>query len=184
MAKKRAKGTKGNKKLSGSILGVFGLVTAFVFMPSTVMIVIAMLPTLAAAFSDRLRGETRALTVGSMNLAGCTPFLLQLWHSGHTLDNALHIIAEPRTIVVIYSAAAIGWIIDWAMSGIVATVMVQRGNARLVAIGKRQEELVERWGVEVTGDYMLDAYGFPVEGAEKLEDGEDNPPAAAAGRKT
>lgn len=165
MAKKRK-----NKKASTSalILSTGTFVTAMVFMSSTVLLFFAMLPTVAAAVSDRVRGETRMLTVGAMNLAGTTPFLLELWSSGHNLDNAFNIIGNPRTIIVIYCAAAIGWLIDWAMSGMVATIMVQRGAGRLKDIQVKQAALVNRWGKEVTGDYVLDFYGFPVDGAEPM----------------
>lgn len=173
--KKKGKGGKGGRSSIGnSMLGVFGLISGAVFMPSAVILCIGMLPTVAAGLSDRIRGETRALTVGAMNLAGCTPFLLQLWSTEHKLDNAFAIITDPRTIIVIYSAAGVGWIIDWAMAGIVATIMQQRGAARLQAIKERQEALVARWGPEVTGDLPLDAYGFPAEES-------DNKPAKAGG---
>jgi hypothetical protein len=49
----------------------------------------------------------------------------------------------------------------------VAGVLFQRGKARQVAIGKRQEELVTRWGGEVTGDVALDPYGFALETEKK-----------------
>lgn len=180
MAKKKKKAPAPGKKSFGpTIIALFGLVTAFVFMPSTIMLLIAMLPTLAAAFSDRIRGETRALTIGAMNVAGTTPFLLQLWSTGHNLGNALAIITDARTIVVIYSAAGVGWIIDWALSGIVATLMQQRGAMRLKEIKARQDALVERWGPEVTGDLPLDPYGFPLD----VPDAEEPPPKAAAARK-
>lgn len=176
-AKARAKGGKGRKSgLGASIIGVFSLVTAFVFMPTTVLLIFAMLPTVAAGLSDRMRGETRALTVGSMNLAGTTPFLLDLWMTGHNLDNAFAIVSDPKTIIVIYCAAGVGWIIDWAVTGIVATILQQGGVRRLQDIKDRQADLKERWGVEVTGDVPLDPYGFPLEGAE------DGAEPAAAGR--
>lgn len=175
MAKKnKSKNVRKSGGVGSSVLSLFSLVTAFVFLPTTILLGIAMLPTVAAGLSDRLRGETRALTIGSMNLAGCTPFLLQLWSTGHNLENALNIIVDPRTIIVIYSAAGVGWIIDWAMSGIVATVMQQRGVGRLKEINSRHAALVERWGPEVTGELPLDSYGFPV------ADDEDGPPPQPA----
>jgi hypothetical protein len=57
----------------------------------------------------------------------------------------------------------VGWIIDWATAGMVATIMQQSGVRRLADIKARQAALVERWGPEVTGDLPLDPYGFPVE---------------------
>lgn len=179
MVKKKKGKKSGNGKWGAQVLALFGLVTAFVFMPTTVMMVIAMLPTIAAGLSDRIRGETRALTIGSMNVAGSTPFLLQLWTSGHNLDNTLSIITEPTTIVVIYSAAGVGWIIDWATAGMVATIMQQNGARRLNDIKARQAALVERWGPEVTGELPLDPYGFPVEMID--DDGAGQGPAAKTG---
>ena len=173
--KQKAKGGRRGGKWGLQVMVLFGLVTALVFIPTTAMLCIAMLPTLAAGLSDRIRGETRALTIGAMNLAGATPFLLNLWSTGHDLDNALSIIMEPRTIIVIYSAAGVGWIIDWAVAGVVATIMQQGGTKRLSDIKERQAALVERWGPEVTGDLPLDPHGFPLEAAE-----EDAPEARRA----
>ena len=168
----KAKKRKGGKA-GLPVMGLAAVITAFVFIPTTVMLCFAMLPTVAAAVSDRLRGETRALTIGAMNVAGCTPFLLKLWSTGHNLDNAFAIITNPNTIIVIYVAAAVGWIIDWAMSGIVATVMLRNSTSRLKDIKARQAALVERWGPEVTGDLPLDSYGFPIEGADALHGDDD-----------
>ena len=174
--KKKLKGGRRGGALGLQVMALCGLVTAFVFMPTTAMLCIAMLPTLAAGLSDRIRGETRALTIGAMNIAGATPFLLNLWSTGHNLDNALSIIMEPRTIIVVYSAAGVGWIIDWAVAGVVATIMLQGGTKRLADIKERQAALVERWGPEVTGDLPLDTYGFPLEAV----DDEDEPEARRA----
>ena len=184
MAKKKSKpgkhkGGKKGGKLGLQLMALCGLVTAFVFMPTTVMLCLAMLPTLAAWMSDRMRGETRALTIGSMNIAGTTPYLLKLWSTGHDLDNALSIITDPQTIIVIYCAAGVGWIIDWAIAGVVATVMQQGGVSRLKDIKERQEALAERWGQEVTGDLPLDPYGFPI---EVTEEGATVPPPPEARR--
>ena len=83
------------------------------------------------------------------------------------------LITDPRTIIVMYSAAGIGYMIDWALSGIIATIMMQRATSRLKAIRERQEEMVVRWGPEVTGELLLDSEGFPLE---------DAPPPAKAAR--
>ncbi len=157
------------------MLSAMGFIAMIVFLPTTIFLFFAMMPTLVASLVDRSGKGTRALTVGAMNLAGSTPFLLELWTGGHTAENALTLISNPRTIIVIYCAAGIGYLIDWAMSGIVATVMIQRSASRLKEIKKRQADLVERWGQEVTGLLPLDAYGFPFE----KDDGIDSSKGAA-----
>jgi len=152
----------------GQILGLVGFLTAIVFMPTTIVLLLGMIPTVVAAVIDRTGKGTKALTVGSMNLAGCTPFLIDLWMTGHTAENAVTIISNPQTMVVIYAASGIGYLISWAMAGIVGTIMVQRGNLRLKEIQKLQTEMVERWGREVTGEVPLDPYGFPLEITEQM----------------
>lgn len=145
------------------IVGIFILVMAVVFMPTTIILFFGMLPTVVAAVIDRTKTGSRALTVGSMNLAGCTPFLFDLWMTGHDTAHALEIISDPLTIIVIYCASAVGYVIDWSMAGLVAALLVQRSRARLQDIDRHQARLIERWGPEVVGDIPLDEYGFPLD---------------------
>ncbi|MDB5490416.1 MAG: hypothetical protein JWO78_265 [Micavibrio sp.] len=142
---------------------IFSLICGLIFMPTMVLVIIGMLPTLTAVFIDRSSEKTRGVTVGALNLAGCMPFLLQLWGGGNTLDHAFTIITDPRTIIVMYCAASVGYIVDWAVSGLVATIMVQTSGTRLQNMAKRRTDLIARWGREVTGDLPLDSQGFPLD---------------------
>ncbi len=148
--------------VGSSAMMIFGLLAAVLFIPSTILLVVGMLPTVVAALIDR-KGGARAITVGALNLCGCIPFLMDLWTKGHTTGLAVNLITDPLTIIVMYAAAGIGYMIDWALSGIVATILVQRSTARMEAIRKRQADLVARWGKEVTGELPLDSEGFPVD---------------------
>ncbi len=161
---KQEKKTKKKKKKSGSmqIFLIVGLAMGVVFLPTTFLLSISMLPSLVALIVDRSKRKTKAITVGAMNLAGATPFLLELWMSGNDFEKAFSVVTDPKAIIVIYSSAAIGYLIDWSMTGIVASVLVQRGHARKKAIVKHQKELVDRWGEEVKGELVLDEYGFRV----------------------
>lgn len=156
------------KKSVGQVFGGLGLVMAIIFMASTIVLLVGMLPTVVAIFVDRTRQKNKAVTVGAMNLAGCTPFLLELWSQGHNVGKSIDIITDPMAIVVMYAAAAVGYIIDWAMTGLVAGILYDRGQKRAVAIKKKQEELVERWGKEVTGTIPLDEYGFALDAPNDL----------------
>lgn len=158
-AKKKKKKTGAQARL----FLVFGCLTAAALLASTVLLLVGMLPTLVAMIADRTKKGTLVLTVGAMNLAGCSPFLIELWAKGHTVDIAVSLITEPLTIVVMYCAAGVGYIIDWAMSGIVGTVMVQRAEQRVEDINKTQADVIERWGREVTGEIPVDPYGFPIQ---------------------
>lgn len=176
MAKKK-KSVKKNKSWGLQIAMIFMLLAAILFMPTTVLLLLGMMPTVVAALIDR-QGGTRVITVGSMNLCGCLPFLLDLWTKSHTMEYAISLITDPRTVIVMYAAAGIGYMIDWALSGIVATIMIQRATSRLSAIRKRQEAMIVRWGPEVTGEMLLDAEGFPLDDPNAPTEA----PRAAGGR--
>jgi hypothetical protein len=172
LAKKR-KGKKAVKKKS-NILGwraqVFWLVillTAVVFMPSTILLIFGMMPTIVSAAFGSAEKKSRAITVGAFNICGCTIFLLHLWGIGHEIDNAVLIVTDPRSIIVMWCMAGVGYLFDWALTGVVARFMVDKGNTRVEEIKKQQKELIERWGPEVSGEIPLDSRGFPVEGYMK-----------------
>jgi hypothetical protein len=158
---------KAAKGAHATLFMVAAIVMAAVFLPSSILLAVGMMPSLTVLFVDPARARTKVVTVGALNLAGCVPFLLELWTQGHSIDKALTIVANPQAIIVMYAAAAIGYLIDWSMSAVVAGILYQRGQARQEAIRKRQQELVGRWGVEVTGQIPLDQYGFPIDSEEK-----------------
>jgi len=138
------------------------------FFPTTALLMVGMLPTIVLFLVDRSKGKVKTMTVGAMNLAGCTPFVIEMWMTAHTLETSIEFITTPRTIVVMYFSAAIGYMIDWALTGIVSTIMYEKGKIRLDQIEKEQDHLVERWGMEVTGKLPMDAYGFAIP-EEELE---------------
>src|SRR5262245_494370 len=98
------------------VLGIAGVLTAVIRQPTTSLLTLGMLPTVVAAVIDRTGKGTKAITVGAMNLAGCTLYLLQLWTTGHTKEIALTLISDPRNIITIYCAAGVGYMIDWMMA--------------------------------------------------------------------
>ncbi|MGB4106511.1 MAG: hypothetical protein WBK55_01790 [Alphaproteobacteria bacterium] len=151
-------------KVSIFMIGI--VIMAAVFLPSSVLLAVGMMPTFVALFTDTRRARTKVVTVGALNLAGCVPFLFKLWGDGHEFDNAVRIVSDPQAIIVMYAAAGAGYMIDWSMSAAVAAILYQRGLARQEAIRKRQEELTLRWGPEVTGQMPLDEYGFAIQPKE------------------
>lgn len=153
----------------GQVILVFGMIAAVVFLPTTMVLLIGMVPTLVACLIDRTSEQVKGMTVGAMNLAGCAPFVVDLWTSGHTPDRAVEIAFQPLAVIVMYAAAGLGYLIEWAMTGIVATFLSQKASRRLREITAEQDKLVERWGREVTGDIPLDPYGFPLTPGEEKE---------------
>ncbi len=157
MAKRRRK-AKSGWKVNLLIIGF--LLVGVVFSSIAIVLVIGMLPTFVAGVVDQSKGKIKTLTVGAMNFAGCAPFLIEIWKKGGSFDVALTYLTQPRTVVVMFFAAGMGYLIDWAMTGIVSSIMVQRAKGRLKEIDAHQKVLIERWGPEVSGTVPLDEFGF------------------------
>lgn len=167
--------TKKHVKKKGSFTGKLLIPTfilaAVLFKATTFLLLVGMLPTPMAFLVDRTPRKSKVVTVGALNLAGCSPFLFELWTSGNSFARSVDIVIDPKAIIVMYAAALIGYVINWAVSGVVAAIVSQRAQARLKYIDKRKKDLVERWGREVTGHLVLDAHGFALEqhGAGRVE---------------
>lgn len=144
------------------VLMLGGFIASVVFLPSTILLFFGMLPTVVAALIQR-GGSGRALSVGVMNFAGCFPFLLQLWTSQNNIEQSISMLFDPLTIIVMYCAAGVGYLIDWGVSGVVGTLVVQQSKLRMDRIKEEQADLVEQWGIEVTGDVPVDWRGFPLD---------------------
>ncbi|MCB9983498.1 MAG: hypothetical protein H6861_07500 [Rhodospirillales bacterium] len=164
MAKKTAK-KKQKRKVSlwVNLFLILLIVMSAVFLPVAVILFIGLLPTFVVFFVDQNKKKIKAVTVGAMNVAGCMPFIMELWTSEMSMAKALSIIIDPMAIIVIYSAAGVGYLVDWAVTAFVSRFLYQRGVSRIHAIEKRQKELIERWGEEVSGRIALDHEGFPLD---------------------
>ncbi len=163
-----AKSRKKSKKNKGSFYLVMLAIAGLVFLPTSTLLFIGMLPTIVAVFATRGK-KAKTITIGAMNLAGCSPFLLELWSRQHTLETSLEIIVDPWVIIVMYSAAGVGYVLDWGTEGIVANFMLHNATLRKKQIEKIQQELIDRWGIKVTGRIPLDSSGFPLDGSSGVE---------------
>lgn len=150
MAKKKKKKKQGKKISLNAVLFAFlFLIFSIVFIELAIFFLVAMLPTIVVYFTDTLPGKNKTFTVGAMNFTGCFPYLLMLWSQPEIMDKTLQRLLEPETVIVIYLAAAFGYVIYWVTTKIVSVLLVQKSKDRIKAIEKEKEALVNRWGKEV-----------------------------------
>jgi hypothetical protein len=127
---------------------VVATVMALAALPLTLIVAAGMMPTAAVAMIDR-RPRYLSYTVGAMNLAGVFPFLLAVVKANMSIVAAATKLSEPLTWLVMYGAAAAGWLLCGA------TPMMARACIELQAFQHRRalealgKAIREEWGPEV-----------------------------------
>ena len=135
------------------VVGTFLLVIAG---PTMIVLFFGMLPTLVAYIIDRSEQKSATFCVGAINFIGVFPYVIDLWIDANTIDAALTNVTDLFAMLVMYSAAAFGWLLFMAMPTVVAsfvTVLQQRKVAQLRA---EQKGLIEEWGAEVAALVEMD----------------------------
>lgn len=151
-AAKAAKAIQKGKAKKGQMSGKVRLWSAFiivvgvVFLPTSMLLFAGMLPSIVAFIVLSRSSGAKVSTITAMNLAGCIPFVFKLWGGGNDFEASLDIVTNMRYVVIMYTAAAFGYMIDWVVTGVVASFLYQRGVNRMEAIKKRQKGLKENWG--------------------------------------
>ncbi|MGM0423075.1 MAG: hypothetical protein ACQEQL_08280 [Pseudomonadota bacterium] len=158
MAKDKKKKNKanadGNEKTGISMLSILRavilpLLVAVVFLPSTIVLSVLMLPTLVAAVMDANKPKALSLTIGALNLAGASTAWFELLRQGHRIAIAQEIAMDPQNVFIAYGAAFVGWFLYMNVTALVAKVISRRAAMRIRSIDKRQNELKDIWGPAV-----------------------------------
>lgn len=124
---------------------------ALIFLPTTLLLAIGMLPTVVAVIIDREPEKYAAITVAPLNFCGVLPWLIKLWRGHHTMADALASLSDPLTLMIMLGAAGAGWLLYYGIPPVVAAVITQRNNTEIKRMREHQAKLVAEWGAEVAG---------------------------------
>ena len=131
------------------VVALFLLPAGALFLPTTLLFAVGLIPTVVAVIVDRDPEKYAAITVGPLNFCGVLPAALELWETGHTVDRALDLITDPVTLLVMCSAAGVGWLVFYAVPPLVAGVIVARNEQEIKRAREHQDKLGAEWGDEV-----------------------------------
>lgn len=142
---------KSPKRRSGSLLAALILVLplGLLVLPTTLLLIAGLIPTMVALVVDRDPDKSAALTVGAMNFCGIMPYCIRLWQGGHTTDVSFLLLSQSTTWLVMYGAAGMGWLIYFTVPRLVAGFNISRYQARIRQLDAARAELVQDWGPEI-----------------------------------
>lgn len=129
----------------------FGLLMlTTVFMPTSLVLAAALLPTIFAFLFDRTHGKSFTLTIGMLNLTATVPSLIKLWSTTHSISTANEILADPAVWLTTLGASGVGWLVFLAMPPIIKAYYDIVTVTRIRTLQERQAKLREDWGDDVT----------------------------------
>jgi hypothetical protein len=130
---------------------------ALLLLPSTLVLIPAMVPTLVARVVDPAPGRHLTITVGSLNFAGALWFMHDLWADGQTFAAIMPTLGDMLGWLSALVGAGMGWVIYSLMPILSRSIATAKSNLRLRSVRKAQEDLVEQWGDPVRGGHTLPA---------------------------
>jgi hypothetical protein len=147
---------RGRKRGKGSSSGMMTVLlilfpVGLIFLPSTILLAVGMIPTVVAYVVDRDPDKTAPMTVGGLNFAGVLTFLISLWQAGHTMAAMTRVLTDPFAWLVMYGAAGLGWVLYYGIPPAVAGWVILRAEARIAQRIEEQRELTALWGTDVNG---------------------------------
>ena len=159
--KKKNKNTK-KRKVSFSFLFLLFLlmVACLLYLPVAILFIIGMMPTFVAFLTDRIEVKNKTFTIGALNFSAFFYYFINIWRQPFPMDVATEYLADPVTLIVIYTAAALGYGLNYISTLLVSGVLKQKSLARIDKLEKKKKELEERWGEKVNGERELDRSGF------------------------
>lgn len=145
---------KGNMKYT--VLAI-GLAAVPFILPTMTFLFFAMAPTLVAAISDRGPNRFTWACVGGCNVAGAAPYLFTLWEVDHSISHTIEMLTDVLTMMIIYGAAASGWILYMAVPPISAAFMSIMSQRRVATLRAIQRKLVDEWGTDIIEEGKAEA---------------------------
>ena len=132
------------------ILGYFlAPLLVFVAYPTFMVALGGMLPTLVAFIVDNRKERYAARTVGYLNLSGVFIVCLDMWAGDHTWQHALDLLSQPINYLIMFGAAAAGWVLYFLIPPIANAYLTIHNDLRMKSLNSEQEKLVKEWGTGV-----------------------------------
>jgi|GEM_PF-447898 len=128
-------------------IGFFALV--IMSLPTVVVMLFGLLPTFVTLIIDRSPQKHAAFCIGGINFSGVFPYMMALWLGDNTLDAAIMTITDVFALVVMYGAAALGWMLYQSLPPVVAAILTVIAQHKVSALRTAQRKLIKDWGEDV-----------------------------------
>lgn len=136
----------------------WGMLIAAAFMlvslPSMILILFGMVPTIFAWIVDKSEKRYAMFSVFGMNISALIPFLTDIWFKDHTTKAAIAILSNIFDLIIIYGTAGFGFILFIILPPVISTFLMAIPERRRTALKGKQRKIIEEWGEEIITDFQ------------------------------
>ena len=154
-------------------LGVSVVLILFMIfsLPSLIVLTVGLLPTGVAFIIDRSDQKSGTFCVGGMNISGVVPFIFKLWSDNHTIVVAIEIVSDIFSLLIMYAAAGLGWIMFLTVPPIIASFLSVISQTRVKVLKASQNKILDEWGPEIAtnSETNIDGDGIDAEHTDGSE---------------
>ena len=147
--KKTAKPKKKGKFMKMTMLWLICITLVVFLQLSFILFLVGMIPTGIAYLTDDSDYKHKFHCVLPCNMAGVIPYMAQLLANGNEVSQMQGMLGDLSTIAVMYSSAALGWILYGASPHMAAAFVRILNNRKTGNINAIQHQLVKEWGPEI-----------------------------------
>ena len=133
------------RRISKPALLLLALALIIAIHGAFLLLLIGLLPSLAAYMADRTPKKSTFLCVFLCNFSGVMPYVLALGHA-HIGDILVQVQDMPMWLVM-FSSAALGWGIVWLVPLVVGLVLRFYYAHRITYLSHSNEKLAKDWGL-------------------------------------
>lgn len=132
-----------------TIISILALILSIISVYSVLLALFGILPGLVAMIIDQDRMRYISKIVVLYNVTGLAPFLVKILRSSSPNAVAVDIIVDPHSWMIVYSSAAIGWVIYWVFPHIAISIYTLKVNLRVAELENELKKLSLEWGNEI-----------------------------------
>jgi hypothetical protein len=133
------------------LLLVSSLVLIIILQFGFIFLLLALLPSIVAYFTDGLRGKPAFKTVLACNMAATLPSLIPMLEAGVKLKHydIFSTLISPNTWLLVYSGAGAGWCLIYLCRYIARFAIMMFYEYNIAMLESQQKRLVEEWGQQI-----------------------------------
>lgn len=145
-ARKRHGGSRGGLHMIVLAFSVVAIGLMVFSAPALIVLFVGMAPTAVAILIDRDPQKYVSVSVAAMNFAGVSSYLVDFLVGTASFGRAIELVTDVFVLVVIFGAAAAGWVLVLALPPMTAIILGVLTDSRIQALRKEQRQLVDDWG--------------------------------------